>query len=115
MRLLIDRDGRLWKDRARMVTPRNTNEKVSEYEWVGKYAQVKKPETPGWGPEGLVSYPAGIGGFIVRADETGRAVVQLSYFYGKYNGNLATYGLVAFQLESLHLGDDVEAWGEDDR
>lgn len=84
-------------------------------DWVGKYAQVRAPETPGWGPEGLVSYPAGLGGFIVRADDGGRAVIQLSHYYGKFNRNLATYGEVAFQLEALHIGDDVQAWGVDDR
>ena len=83
--------------------------------WVGKFAQVKEPETPGWGPEGLVSYPAGIGGFILRADEEGRAVVKLSHFYGKSNIKLAAYGEVAFLLGSLHLSNDVQAWGEDDR
>lgn len=98
-----------------MDTSRSAGDKPQEHEWIGKYAQVREPETPGWGPEGLVSYPAGIGGFIVRADESGRAVVQLSHFYGDYNGNLAAYGQVAFQVERLHLGDDVAAWGEDDR
>lgn len=84
-------------------------------EWVGKFAQVKDPETPGWGPEGLVSYPAGIGGFILRTDEKGRPVVKLSHFYGKANSNLTAYGEVAFSLESIHLGNEVQAWGEDDR
>lgn len=84
-------------------------------DWIGKYAQVKDPETPGWGPEGAVSYPAGIGGFISRADEQGRAVVQLSHFYGKFNRNLAAYGEVAFELQTLHIGSDVQAWGRDDR
>jgi hypothetical protein len=84
-------------------------------EWVGKFAQVKDPETPGRGPEGLVSYPAGIGGFILRADENGRAVMKLSHFYGKSNSNLEEYGEVAFDVADLHLGDDVQAWGADDR
>ena len=84
-------------------------------EWVGKFAEVKGPETPGWGPEGLVSYPAGIGGLILRTDNEGRAVVKLSYFYGKINGNLAAYGEVAFEVENLHIGNDIQAWGEDDR
>jgi hypothetical protein len=84
-------------------------------DWIGKFAQVKDPATPGWGPEGLVTYPAGIGGFILRADENGRAVVKLTHFYGKSNLNLAVYGEVAFPPESLHLSDDVRAWGEDDR
>ena len=84
-------------------------------EWVGKFAQVKDQETPGWGPEGLVSYPAGIGGFIIRADDEGRAVVELSYFYGKSNGSLEAYGEVAFEVENLHIGPDIQAWGADDR
>ncbi len=84
-------------------------------DWIGKFAQVKEPETPGWGPEGLVTYPAGISGFIRRADKEGRAVIELSHFYGKYNPNLASYGEVSFELENLHLGDDVQAWGADDR
>ena len=88
---------------------------LSPPDWVGRFAQVKEAETPGWGPEGLVSYPAGIGGFILRADDKGRAVVSLSHFYGAFNRNLVAYGEVAFQLENLHVGDDVRSWGEDDR
>jgi hypothetical protein len=84
-------------------------------EWIGKFAQVESSETPGWGPEGHVSYPAGIGGFILRADDKGRAVVKLSHFYGRVNSNLAAYGEVAFPPESLLLSDEVRAWGEDDR
>ncbi|MFQ5789178.1 MAG: hypothetical protein ACE5JI_01755 [Acidobacteriota bacterium] len=83
--------------------------------WIGKFAQVKNAETPGWGPEGLVSYPEGIGGFIVRLDDEGRAVLQLSHFYGEPNDNLAAYGEVAFQAEDLLVGDGVQAWGKDDR
>ena len=98
-----------------MTRPKQIDPSSSEREWAGKYAQVKATETPGWGPEGLVSYPAGVGGFIVRVDESGRAVVQLSHFYGKHNGNLAEYGRVAFHLRDLHIGDDVTAWGQDDR
>jgi len=98
-----------------MRSPKDSDAAASEREWVGKYAQVKEGETPGWGPEGLVSYPRGIGGFIVRVDENGRAVVKLSHFYGKQNSNLAEYGLVAFHLRDLHAGDDVKAWGQDDR
>jgi hypothetical protein len=88
---------------------------VSSPDWKGKFAQVKEAETPGWGPEGLVSYPAGIGGFVLRSDDEGRLVVNLSYFYGAFNTNLAAYGDVAFQPEGLHVGDGVQAWGEDDR
>ena len=98
-----------------MRSPEEVGQAPTESEWVGKYAQVKETETPGWGPEGLVSYPAGIGGFILRVDESGRAVVQLSYFYGKHNVSLAEYGHVAFHLRDLHVGDDVKAWGQDDR
>jgi hypothetical protein len=83
--------------------------------WVGKFAQVKKAETPGWGPEGLVTYPAGIGGFIRCADDEGRAVIELSHFYGRYNPNLATYGEVSFELDNLLLGEGIQAWGADDR
>ena len=79
------------------------------------FAQVRSPETPGRGPEGLVAYPAGIGGFITGADHEGWAVVRLSHFYGQFNGHLAAYGQVAFEIESLFLGDRVQAWGEDDR
>ncbi len=92
-----------------------TRDLTSSPTWVGKFAQVKESETPGWGPEGLVSYPAGIGGFILRRDESGRAVVRLSHFYGNLNSNLSAYGEVAFHLKSLHVGDAVQAWGEDDR
>ncbi len=88
---------------------------MSSTDWVSKFAQVKEAETPGWGPEGIVSYPAGIGGFILRSDDEGRLVVNLSHFYGTFNPNLAAYGEVAFQSESLHVGDGVQAWGEDDR
>ena len=84
-------------------------------EWVGKFAQVKDQKTPGWGPEGLVSYPAGIGGFILRADDEGRAVVKLSHFYGENNGNLTAYGEIAFEVQNLHIGDDVQVWGADGR
>jgi hypothetical protein len=82
---------------------------------VGKFAQVKEPGTPGWGPEGLVAYPEGLGGFVVRTDSEGRPVVRLGYFFGKPNPNLAAYGEVAFAAEHLHLGDHVQAWGSDDR
>jgi hypothetical protein len=82
---------------------------------VGKFAQVRRAGTPGWGPEGLVSYPEGIGGWVVRSDSEGRAVVELGYFFGRRNPNLAAYGEVAFELEDLFLGDGVRAWGRDDR
>lgn len=81
----------------------------------GKFAQVKEAGTPGWGPEGLVSYPEGIGGFILRIDPEGRLVVRLAYYYGKPNPNLAHYGEVAFQAEDLHIGDHIRPWGSDDR
>lgn len=81
----------------------------------GKFAQVREPGTPGWGPEGLVGYPEGIGGFIVRVDEAGRAVVQLAYYYGKLNPNLETYGEVAFEADDLYIGDQIQSWGTDDR
>lgn len=83
--------------------------------WVGKFVQVRDPSTPGWGPEGLVSYPEGIGGFIVRADDRGRAVVRLSHFFGVSNRHLEEYGEVAFELEDLHVGEGVQSWGRDDR
>jgi hypothetical protein len=82
--------------------------------WIGKFAAVKDPGTPGWGPEGVVTYPEGIGGFIVASDDRGRPVVRLTHFYGKSNRNLAEYGEVAFQIEDLHVGDGVRSWGEDD-
>jgi hypothetical protein len=88
---------------------------MSTPDWIGKFAQVKEAETPGWGPEGLVTYPAGIGGFIQRSDNEGRAVIELTHFYGEYNANLATYGEVSFELKNLYLGDGVQAWGADDR
>jgi hypothetical protein len=88
---------------------------VAQPRWAGRFAQVREPGTPGWGPEGLVTYPEGIGGFIVRLDEEGRVVVRLAYYYGKPNSNLQAYGEVSFQPEDLHIGDEVQAWGADDR
>jgi len=82
---------------------------------VGKFAQVQEAGTPGWGPEGLVTYPEGLGGFIVGSDSEGRAVVALGYFFGKLNPNLKAYGEIAFELEDLHIGDGVQSWGTDDR
>ncbi len=84
-------------------------------DWLGKFAEVKDPGTPGWGPEGLVTYPEGIGGFIIQTDEKGRPIVRLSHFHGKSNSNLGSYGEVAFELEDLNIGDGVQSWGEDDR
>lgn len=83
--------------------------------WIGKFAEVKEPGTRGWGPEGVVTYPEGLGGFVVQSDDDGRPVVSLSHFYGKSNRNLTEYGEVAFQLEDLHLGDGVRSRGEDER
>ena len=83
--------------------------------WIGKFAEVKEPGTPGWGPEGVVTYPEGLGGFVIRNDDDGRPVVRLSHFYGKPNRNLTEYGEIAFQVEDLHLGDGVQSWGETER
>ena len=69
-------------------------------DWIGKYAEVKDPGTPGWSPEGTVTYPEGVGGFIVRSDDRGRPVVRLSHYYGKSNRNLVEYGEVAFEMET---------------
>ena len=81
-------------------------------DWIGKYAEVRDPGTPGWGPEGTVK---GVGGFIVRKDDRGRPTVRLSHYYGKSNRSLVDYGKVAFEMETLHVTDSVRSWGEDDR
>ena len=62
-----------------------------------------------------MTYPEGVGGFIVRSDDRGRRVVRLSHYYGKANRNLVEYGEVAFEMETLHVTDSVRSWGEDDR
>ena len=80
-------------------------------DWVGKYAEVKDPGTPGWSPEGTVTYPEGVGGFIVRSDDRGRPVVRLSHYYGKSNRNLVEYGEVAFEMETLHIAEGVRSRG----
>ena len=47
-----------------------------------------------------MTYPEGVGGFIVRSDDRGRRVVRLSHYYGKANRNLVEYGEVAFEMET---------------
>ena len=83
--------------------------------WIGKFAEVKESGTPGWGPEGVVTYPEGLGGFVVRGDDEGRPVVRLSHFHGKSNRNLTEYGEVAFQVEDLTFGDGVQSREEHER
>ena len=72
--------------------------------WIGTFAELKEPGPPGCGPEGIVTYPEGIGGFVVRSDDDAKPVVRLRHFYSKSNHHFAEHGDVSFQVEDLHLG-----------